>query len=644
VQAAARSSAAVAPCRIARPARRRGGGGLALAAREPTRGGQLMPHNRFTVAAVTAACALTACATEPLTTEPQEVVAPARTTFYTEADDVARFRGYNEVYDITTNTCLKTCGEADNAPQVDSDESAVSIQFISSASEIARNAMFSLDANIELALHAGNVDVNASMKLASQSKFSTHAVRMLMVAHRTFKVVHNEAVELDPAKVDVKLLKWSEAGGDEDKFADRLTTFIGRCGHVYAKSIRHGAYLFALYEFSSTDASKLQNLEAKLGVAFKSHVGKLGGGVNAAAQTELSEALNGVRWEVKVIAKGFKINNEAGEGEAQIALTNGGAGGIDLQRIIGFFDAMQKSVDLDMKAIQLNSQDHPRSVFPIGLGIGRYADLLTGVPDEDKTKANTFMSNIMDAHDQLLQKYGALVTGMMAGHLEVLRFMALGEDQEKYQVMKWGGAIPFAPATKLRDNGNGLADRVGQYVTALDSRSPGSKAEALSKRVQDCWRWGRSGDLKRCLPKYKEVDQAIAADPAFQHAKTQLKSYNDTDRPVQLQYYFPPKFERVKRSDAPGKCGAERMPTLDESNAMGLVAYHRVPRFFGGARSFWVSDDGCMENFPHTFRFFDGEAYSLGCAKSSHKEPTVCVYRAGLFPAPPPKLYPAGGF
>jgi hypothetical protein len=71
-----------------------------------------------------------------------------------------------------------------------------------------------------------------------------------------------------------------------------------------------------------------------------------------------------------------------------------------------------------------------------------------------------------------------------------------------------------------------------------------------------------------------------------------------------------------------------------------------VPRGYGGARSFWISDDnypGCG-GFPQAFRYFDGATYTIGCAKDWHKEPVVCVHNAGLYPAAPPKLYPAGGF
>src|SRR5262249_1470788 len=161
------------------------------------------------------------------------------------------------------------------------------------------------------------------------------AVRMMLVAHRWFKASHDETVQIDSAKVNPDLLLRSKASSAEN-YDDRLRQFIGRCGSVYAKETLHGAYLFALYEFTSSE-------EGKPGVASKSPVGKSGGGVNAAAETQLTEALSGVQWTVQVVARGFKVSGRDGGGEGQVELAQDGRGGLDLKRIVGFFDAMQKS-------------------------------------------------------------------------------------------------------------------------------------------------------------------------------------------------------------------------------------------------------------------------------------------------------------
>lgn len=583
------------------------------------------------------------CATEELDHRTQEVVAPNLETFVTDAPGIDKFKGFNEVYDVVHDSCLKRCGDADNAPRTHSDESGLSVSFVSSASEVASSQLFTLDANVEMALYAGNLDVNASMKLANKANFSRKAVRMLLVAHRTFKVTHNEQVQIDPAIINPDLLLRSKAANDAD-FDKRLMDFIGRCGHVYIKEKQHGAYLFALYEFTSTDESRLTGLEAKLGGAFRSHVGKIGGGVQTTAQTELSQALTNVQWSVQVVARGFKVNGQDGDGQGKVALEQNGQGGLDLQRIVGFFDAMQKSVGDDMTAIQNGNDEHAQSVFPLGLTAGYYPLLLKNVDAEQVRVTRVRMSDILDAHDRMLQTYGGLVTGLINGREDVKRFLARpADDQERHQVMKWTGK-PHSPAEKLRAQNVGLLDRVEPFGTELDPRAGSGAAANLARRILDCWRWGRSGDLKRCLPDLSKPIEAATQEASFVAALNKLKAYNDSARPVWLNYYWFVPASVVTRAKA--NCGTlgGHIPNLDESSSMGLVAWHRVRTSFPGRTSFWLDKSYC-DGWPDSFRFHDGnDAYQIGCARGEWKEPMVCVGRDGLFPATLPKLYPAGGF
>jgi hypothetical protein len=592
--------------------------------------------------------AVPGCAGESLSRTDQEVVAPALETFITEAPGIDKFKGYNEVYDIISDSCLKRCGDADNAPTVDSDESALSVSFVSSAADITRSAMFSLDANVEMALYAGNVDLNASIKVASKTNFSRKAVRMLLVAHRWFKVRYNEQVQIDPSIVSPDLLRRSKASSDAD-FDTRLMQFIGRCGHTYVNQKLQGAYLFALYEFTSTDQSKLDGLEAKLGGAFRSHVGKIGGGVQAAVQTELNQALNNVSWSVNVVARGFKINGGDGDAQGRIALEQNGQGGLDLQRVVGFFDAMQKSVGDDMQAIQGGDDRHPLSVFPLGLSVGYYPLLLRDVPAAEVTQARSRMSDIMSAHDQMMQTYGQLAAGVVAGRDEAKELLAMSvEDQARHQIMKWPGKN-WTSSNKLRDNGTGLLDRVAPYETALDPRAGAGPANDLAKRILDCWRWGRSGNLIQCLPDLSKPVEAATSNAAFAAAKAKLQTYNDSDRPTWIWFYWLAPEQVTKRPDA--SCGrfGGHIPSWDESEAMGIAAWHRLPTGFPGRTSFWLDnlDPACGAGWSYSFRFHNAQqqyAGHVGCAKNPHMEPTMCVRPQGLFPAALPKLYPAGGF
>jgi hypothetical protein len=601
---------------------------------------------RAGITLVTALLAIPGCSNDGVNRKTQEVVAPTIETFITDAPGIGKFKGFNEVYDIVQDTCLKRCNDEDNAPMVHSDESALSVQFISTASEIASNQTFTLDANVEMALYAGNVDVNASLKLANKTNFSRKAVRMMLVAHRFFKVAHNETMQIDSSKIDPDLLRRSKAASDAD-FDDRLIQFIGRCGSIYVKEQSEGAYLFALYEFTSEDSSKLTGLEAKLGGAFHSHVGKIGGGVQVGFQAELNQALSSVQWSVQVFAKGFKVNGQDGAGEGKLALEQNGQGGLDLQRIIGFFDAMQQSVGDDMQAIQTGDDRHPLSVFPLGVIAGYYPVLLSNVPANEVIQARSRMSDIQDAHDRMMQTYGGLATGLVNGRDEVRAFLARpADEQAKHQVMKWQGK-PYTPAEKLRDNGKGLLDRVAPFGTSLDPRGGGGAASAFARRILDCWRWGRSGDLKKCLPDINKPVEAATGHPTFAAALAVLQSYNDTGRPVWLDYWWPTSPNPVKRKDASCAHGGH-LPSVDESTAMGLVAWHRVPTSFPGRTSFWLAaaTPGCTGGgWPYEFRYHDGtQAYLYGCANDGHSDIQVCVAGAGLFPATLPRLYPAGGF
>lgn len=572
----------------------------------------------------------------------QPVVAPNLETFITDAPGINKFKGFNEVYDVALDSCLKRCGDADNAPQVHSDESALQVSFVSSASEVASNQTFTLDANVEMALYAGNLDVNASMKVANKTNFSRKAVRMMLVAHRWFKVTHNEQVSIDPAIASPDLLRRSKAASDAD-FDNRLIQFIGRCGDMYMKETLHGAYLFALYEFTSTDETKLNGLEAKLGGAFKSHVGKIGGGVQATAQTELNQALTNVQWSVQVVAKGFKINGQDSDGPGKIALEQNGQGGLDLQRVVGFFDAMQKSVGDDMAAIQSGDDTHPRSVFPIGLVAGYYPLLLKDVPPDEVIRARSRMSDIMDAHDRMMQTYGRLAAGLVNGRDEVKRFLARPEaEQGMHQVMKWSNK-PHNPAHKLRDGGGGLLDRVEPYGTALDPRAGSGVASDFARRILECWRSGRTGELKRCLTDVAKPVEIATGDSAFVAALGKLRAYNDSDRPTWLEYKIITQGPRTRPAATCGAWGVGHLPNLDESQSMGLVGWHRVPVYHPGRTSFWLDEAQC-DGWPYGFRYHQADrSYSVGCAKGDWKEPVVCI-PGNLFPGTLPQLYPAGGF
>jgi hypothetical protein len=582
------------------------------------------------------------CTGEDVSQKDQEVVAPNLEKFVTDAPGIDKFKGFNEVYDIVQDSCLKRCNDADNAPKTHSDESGLNVSFVSSASEIANSQMFTLDANVEMALYAGNLDVNASMKLANKSNFSRKAVRMLLVAHRWFTVAHNEQMQIDPAIASPDLLRRSKAASDAD-FDSRLMDFMGRCGHIYIKEKLHGAYLFALYEFTSTDESKLTGLEAKLGGAFRSHVGKIGGGVQTTAQTELSQALTNVQWSVQVVARGFKVNGQEGDGPGKVALEQNGQGGLDLQRIVGFFDAMQKSVGDDMTAIQMGNNDHPQSVFPLGLVAGYYPSLLRDVPLSEVNQVRARMSDILNAHDRMLQTYGGLTAGMLNGRDEIARFLALSADEQaRRQVMKWPGK-PHTPAEKLRADGAGLLDRVEAFSGPLDPRAGAGAASDLARRILDCWRWGRSGDLKRCLPDPSKPIEAATGEATFVAARAKLEAYNDTARPAFLNWYILTNPAMTRRLANCNYWGGD-LPTYEESKSMGLVAWHRVPQYHTGRTSFWLKSGEC-DGWPDSFRYHEANrTYGLGCARGDHKEPVVCVRAAGLFPGSLPKLYPAGGF
>jgi hypothetical protein len=577
----------------------------------------------------------------------QEVVAPNQETFVTDAPGIDKFKGFNEVYDVVLDSCLRRCNDEDNAPRVHSDESALSISFVSSASDVASNQTFTLDANVEMALYVGNLDVNASMRLANRTNFSRNAVRMLVVAHRWFKVAHNEQVQIDPKIVSPDLLRRSQAASDAD-FDDRLTQFIGRCGHVYIKEQLQGAYLFALYEFTSTDSSRLSGLEARLGAAFRSHVGRIGGGVQATAQTELNEALRNVQWTVQVAARGFRVNGRDGGGEGRIALEQNGRGGLDLQRIVGFFDAMQTSVGEDMQAIQTGDDTHAQSVFPLGLIAGYYPLLLRDVPATEVTRARSRMSDIQDAHDRMMQAYGGLASALIKGRDEVNQFLALSPDvQARHQVMKWSDR-PFTPAQKLRDGGAGLLDRVEPFRVSLDPRAGAGAARDFARRILDCWRWGRSGDLGRCLPDVNRPVEAATGHATFVAALNRLSAYNDTARPVWLSYWLrwnPNSYPRAEVSCDSGY----HLPTEVESNAMGLIAWHRIPTFFPGKKSFWLDrvTPECVRQVGAVAesRLWDENGrYWFFCAAATRREPTACVDDNGLFPTSVPRLYPTGGF
>ncbi|TMQ15317.1 MAG: hypothetical protein E6J90_25660 [Deltaproteobacteria bacterium] len=255
------------------------------------------------------------------------------------------------------------------------------------------------------------------------------------------------------------------------------------------------------------------------------------------------------------------------------------------------------------------------------------------------------MSDIQDAHDKMMQAYGGLAAGLVNGRDEVKAFWTRpAADQAVYQIMKWSGK-PYTPAQKLRDDGQGLLDRVEPFVTALDSRSGTGAASDYARRILDCWRWGRSGDLKRCLPDISKPIEAATGQPTFVAARTALQSYNDTARPAQLNYWLQNAPNVSKRKNAACIEGGH-LPSLDESRSMGLVAWHRVPLSFPGRTSFWldVATPGC-DGWPYSFRYHDAtHAYLVGCANDKYDDVVTCVSSLGLFPATLPKLYPAGGF
>ena len=577
------------------------------------------------------------CGADGLGERSQDVVAPTLETFITDAPGIQRFKGFNEVYDTTVASCLKRCSE-DARTNVHSDESGLQVSFVSTASDVASNRTFSLDANVEMALWLGNIEANASMKIASKANFSRRAVRMMLIANRWFKASHDETVEIDSAKVDPDLLLRSKASSAAS-YDDRLRQFIGRCGSVYTKETLHGAYLFALYEFTSTDESKLTGLEAKLGAAFKSHVGKIGGGVNTSAETELNTALSSVQWTVQVVAKGFKVNGREGGGEGQIALEQDGRAGLDLKRIVGFFDAMQTSVGDDMTAMQRGDDNHPLSVFPLGLVVGYFPLLLKNVEAEEVIQARARMSDIMSAHDRMLQTYGRLATGLLNGRDEVKKFLALSEAyQAQHQVMKWPGKT-HTPALKLRSGTAGLLDRVEPYARSLDPRSGSGAASELADRVDFCWRRGRSGDLKVCLPDVDKPVDAATGNAAFIAALALLKKYNDSDRPVWMNYWITS--GTIKRADA--DCGNGHLPTDEESSSLGIVAYYRVPVYAPGYRQFWLQPLGADPALPCSYRRWVGDSWEWWKTTHNSVQPRVCV-NGDLFPSTLPQLYPPGGF
>src|SRR5262245_51879643 len=49
------------------------------------------------------------CAGEDASHKPQEVVAPNIETFVTDAPGIDKFKGFNEVYDVVQDSCLKRC-------------------------------------------------------------------------------------------------------------------------------------------------------------------------------------------------------------------------------------------------------------------------------------------------------------------------------------------------------------------------------------------------------------------------------------------------------------------------------------------------------------------------------------------------------
>lgn len=607
-----------------------------------------MMNSRLTAWLALTALVATGCLGKSSTatgTTTQEVVAPNADTFVTDVAGISRFRGYNEVYDMTYDSCLTRCSDVDNAPEVDSDESSLKVSFVSNAADITQSQLFTLDAQVEMALHIGNISANASMKLANSSSFSRKAVRMLLVAHRKFKVTHNEQVELKPqlGKLLIKTPGMKDA--DYDK---QLIEFMGVCGHVYAKSTLHGAYLFALYEFTSTDQSKLSKLEGKLGLAFKSHFKAASAGVEMSAQNELNQALSDVQWKVDVIAKGFKVNGVSGEAPGKVALQQDGRGGLDLQRIVQFFEAMQDSVGADMTAIQQANDQHAKSVFTLGLTAGDYAARLLdkGFPDakpSDVTAARTRMSEILTAHEIMLQTYGALATGVASGRDEVKRFLELGEGQEEMQIMKWPGK-PYQPAFSLRDEGRGLVDRVEPYDKKLDPRAGAGPATELARRISACWMAGRNGSLATCLPDVSKPAEAATGNTAFVNALKALKDYNDTARPVHLNCGFVNAPTLYTRLGAVAPCGGNSLPTWDEAKSMGLIIYHRAPRNYNGKRSFWLKEVDCKPGFPFTFVEGDDDDLHTWCSQIGRTEPAICIPPNGLFPVSVPKLYPPGEF
>jgi hypothetical protein len=606
-----------------------------------------------------AALALVGCVDHPeTTTTTTALVAPTLERFITEAENIGRTNGYNEVYDKGYSSCFKACAPDNlNLPDTSDDDTHLRVSFVSSAADIAKSQLFTLDANLEVALLMGNIKANASMRLASQSNFSRKAVRMLLVATRTFKVTRNQTLELDPAVIDPALLKRSAATSDAD-FDNRLRRFMARCGHIYAKEELRGAYLFALYEFTSTDQSKLDKLELALGAAFKSRTGTIEGGVETTAQTQLNQALSEVRWTVDVIAKGFKVNGTDGEAEGKIELKGDGQGGLDLQRIVKFFDAMQKSVGADMQAIVDGNGGHPVSVHTLGLTAGYYPDL-PGVAPGESELATVRMSDIQATHERMLHTYGALAAGVMRARDEIAHFMNEGEHQEERQIMKWPGK-PYTPAVQLRsDDKTGLVDRVEVYDRAFSPDNDTGAGAVLVRRILDCWRRGRSGALTYCLPAAAQIPDPAAADSmaaaakaakdhlSFKGALEALTAFNDTARPTALRCGFVQAPKTFTWAAGKVACGSNRYPTETEAYAMGLIAHYRSARNYNGRTSFWVDDQDCnvAKGWPYSaLRNVSGSATDWWCADGNWTEPTICVDPGGLFPTSMPKLYPPGNF
>src|SRR5262249_39632777 len=153
-------------------------------------------------------------------------------------------------------------------------------------------------------------------------------------------------------------------------------------------------------------------------------------------------------------------------------------------------------------------------------------------------------------------------TGILNGRDEVKKFLALAESkQAHYQVMKWPRK-KHDPALKLRDGGDGLLDRVERYGRTLDPRSGVGAASDFADRVDLCWRRGRSGDLKACLPDVDKPVEAATTSAAFAAALKLLGAYNDLDRPARLSHSIQSKEVTQPNAD----CGTTgHLPSNDES-------------------------------------------------------------------------------